>query len=168
MPDDGALRRGALPRYKLLNDGTVKDLNTGLIWEVKCVGAGCPVLHDVEYGVCWSADLDGSGGTIWEWLNDINAEGGTGYAGHHDWRIPNVRELQSIVDYETSGPALNPIFGPISPFATPYWTSTTYLPSPSEAWAVGFFTGSVWDYPKGSVEIVRAVRGSPAYHFTLP
>ncbi|MBI3795371.1 MAG: DUF1566 domain-containing protein [Deltaproteobacteria bacterium] len=118
-------------------------------------------------GVSWSADIDGSPWTIWEWLEQINAEGGTGYAGHHDWRIPNVRELQSIVDYELSNPAINPIFGPTNSL-TPYWTSITYLPSPSEAWFVGFGHGSAWDSIKGSNMTVRAVRGGPKYHFTLP
>jgi len=33
-----------------------------------------------------------------------------GYAGHRDWRIPNVKELQSIVDYSQVNPALAPSF----------------------------------------------------------
>ena len=47
VPDDGTLQRGATLHYKLLKDGTIKDLNTGLIWEMKCTGAGCAALHDV-------------------------------------------------------------------------------------------------------------------------
>src|SRR5262245_701280 len=52
VPDDGALQRGAPLHYQLLKDGTVKDLNTGLIWEVKC--ADCGGLHDVYDGASWS------------------------------------------------------------------------------------------------------------------
>jgi hypothetical protein len=37
--------------------------------------------------------------------------GKCGYAGRRDWRIPNVKELQSIVDYGRFQPALDPIFG---------------------------------------------------------
>ena len=46
VPDDGTLQRGATLKYKLRKDGTVEDLRTGLIWEVKC--SGCGGLHDVD------------------------------------------------------------------------------------------------------------------------
>lgn len=45
VPDDGTLQRGATLHYKALEDGTIKDLNTGLIWEMKC--SSCGGLHDV-------------------------------------------------------------------------------------------------------------------------
>jgi len=91
VPDDGTLQRGATLWYNVLTDGMVKDLNTGLIWEVKveCHPSPCGGLHDVSNAYPWSGD--GSTDTIWDWLDDINAEGGAGYAGHHDWRIPNLR-----------------------------------------------------------------------------
>jgi Protein of unknown function (DUF1566) len=168
VPDDGTLQRGATLKYKILTDGTVKDLNTGLIWEVKCA-AGCGGLHDVDNRYPWSGD--GSEDTIWDWLADINAEGGTGYAGHNDWRIPNVRELQSIVDYErckgcgSNTAAINPMFGPVA--ANNHWSSTTVAFLPANAWAVNFYTGAViFTNEKASADsddflFVRAVRGGP-------
>jgi hypothetical protein len=36
--------------------------------------------------------------------------GGGGFAGCTDWRIPNAKELQSIVNYEVSNPAVDPAF----------------------------------------------------------
>jgi hypothetical protein len=61
------------------------------------------------------------------------------YAGHSDWRLPNAKELQSIVDYNrspqtTGGAAISPLFkssaisdeGGRSNYAF-YWTSTTHL-----------------------------------------
>ncbi|MBI3795372.1 MAG: DUF1566 domain-containing protein [Deltaproteobacteria bacterium] len=176
VPDDGTQRRGAPLHYKVLGDGTVEDLNTGLIWEVKC--ADCGGLHDVAYVYPWSGD--GSTDTIWDWLDDINAEGGTGYAGHHDWRIPNVRELQSIVDFGLSNPAISPIFGPTLPVqilvVSPpeYWSSTSNHGEsdlfPPEIWAkiVDFRDGAIYQDRKSTHLFVRAVRGGPKYHFTLP
>jgi len=155
VPDDGTLQRGKTLRYKLLKDGTIEDKNTGLNWEVKC--SNCGGLHDVVGIDVWSGD--GSEETIWDWLNQINAEGGKGYAGHNDWRIPNLRELQSIVDYERVGPSIDPIFGPtVSNF---YWSSTTYADDPAQAWLVGFLFGDFDANGKDALLFVRAVRGGP-------
>jgi len=163
VPDDGTLQRGATLRYKVRKDGTVKDRNTGLIWEVKCSGCGGE-LHDVENAYPWSGDIGRD--TIWDWLDEINAEGGKGYAGHSDWRIPNLRELQSIVDYGRCGgcgsdtATIDPIFGPTAVFDG-YWSSTTSASSPSEAWFVSFNFGSSFFTGKGFSLPVRAVRGGP-------
>jgi hypothetical protein len=94
VPDDGTLQRGAPLQYVDNSDGTVTDLNTGLQWEMKVAGSGC--LHCVNDTYPWSGN--GSQETIWDWLDDVNAEGGTGFTGHNDWRIPNLRELHSIFE----------------------------------------------------------------------
>jgi hypothetical protein len=157
VPDDGALQWGATLKYQLLKDGTVKDLSTGLIWEVKC---DCPgSLHDVNNVYFWSSSEE----TVWDWLKDINAEGGKGYAGHHDWRIPNVRELESLVEFSQVDPRLNPIFGPTHPLDGRYWTSTTEHSFPQRALTIEF-RGTTNSHITRSVKQqqylpVRAVRG---------
>jgi hypothetical protein len=160
VPDDGALQRGAPPHYLALEDGTIKDLNTGLIWEVKC--QSCGGLHDVSNLYPWSGN--GFQDTIWDWLDAINAEGGTGYAGHNDWRIPNVRELQSIVDYGALPPAIDPVFGPTAgtladPF--PYVSSTREAHAPDFVLQVSFIGGFIDDNFTNAPLHVRAVRGGP-------
>ena len=153
VPDDGALTRGATLNYKLLPDGTIKDKNTGLIWEMKVAGSGC--LHCVDDTYRWSGD--GSQETIWDWLDAINTEGVKGYAGYDDWRIPNRRELESIVNLGLFNPAIDPIFGPT--FTSNYWSSTTNAFSTFDAWFVSFFIGNVGIDDKTLDVFVRAVRG---------
>jgi len=159
VPDDGTVEAGAALRYVDNGNGTITDKNTGLVWEQKVAGSSC--LHCVNDTYVWSnSSTPGANRTIWDWLADVNAEGGTGLAGKRDWRIPNVKELQSIVDYEVLNPSIDPIFGPTAPSF--YWSSTTgadFPGFPVNAWGVFFFVGDSFDTGKSGFAHVRAVRG---------
>jgi hypothetical protein len=99
-------------------DGTVTDLATALMWSQADSGTG----------MSWSNAL--------AWVQARNA---TNYLGYNDWRLPNAKELESIVDYTRSpvtagSAAIDPIFGCTAitneggasdyPF---YWAGTTHL-----------------------------------------
>jgi len=170
VPDDGTVRAGGGLTYVDNGDGTITDQNTGLMWEKKTGGFGASVHDQGGNAYVWSGD--GSQQTIWDWLDLVNAEGGTGFAGHNDWRIPNVKELQSIINYENSSPAVSPAFNTNCTYlctecsctvSLPYWSSTTYAPIAAEkAWAVDFYDGRLVPNLKtgpGAVLEVRAVRG---------
>ena len=147
-------------------DGTVSDLNTGLMWEKKGDNGG---LHDKDN--VYQYDGDGLQETIWDWLDDVNVEGGTGFAGHNDWRIPNVKELQSIVNYGAELPAVSSEFNTgciagctvtscsCTQTAGFYWSSTTEPLGPSYAWSVRFADGAVDTRSKANNYNLRAVRG---------
>jgi uncharacterized protein DUF1566/EF hand domain-containing protein len=103
--------------------GTVTDRATGLMW-MKVDSAKLKAGRKKNGKLNWQQAL------TW-------AEGLT-YAGHSDWRLPNAKELQSIVDYSrspdtTRSAAIDPIFQ-ASPIANEggkrdygqYWTSTTH------------------------------------------
>lgn len=111
-----------------------------------------------------TADVDGDGasgpGDASTWEAALSYCEQLELGGMTDWRLPNVRELQSIVDYGRTNPSIDPAFG-----AGPvwYWTSSTHGQGGHEAWAVYFFNGEV-DQGQGAgpdLPFVRAVRNRP-------
>ena len=99
-------------------DGTVTDRATGLMWQQS----------DSVQTKNWQQAL--------QYVADLNT---TRYKGHDDWRLPNVKELHSLVDYArspdtTHSAAIDPVFtvtpitdeggGTNYPF---YWSSTTHV-----------------------------------------
>jgi hypothetical protein len=102
-------------------DGTITDAATGLMWAQDDSGT------DVPEGLNWEEAL--------EYVEELNA---VNYLGYSDWRLPNVKELQSIVDYNrspdtTDSAAIDPLFDatPITNEAGEtdyafYWSSTTH------------------------------------------
>jgi len=158
---DGELRRGAPLAYADNGNGTVTDLNTGLVWE-KVSDDG--TVHDKDNTYTWANAFTGHVATL-------NA---TSFAGHTDWRLPNVRELQSIVNYQSSNPMVSSAFKTNCAPGCPatgcsctasgnYWSSTSSVSSPSRAWFVSFRYGNVDAFSssgsKSVAAFVRAVRG---------
>ena len=155
---DGDVQAGAALAYTDNGDGTISDLVTGLMWEKKSDDGS---VHDKD--------------TLYNWTNAFAVHlaalnGGGGFAGHTDWRLPNPRELQTIVHYESVNPAVAAAFntGCVSgctvltcSCTTPsfYWTSTTSSSFPTYAWYVNFASGSVLNDAKTTGRFVRAVRG---------
>jgi hypothetical protein len=148
--DDGAVQAGGALSYTDNGDGTVTDHKTRLTWEKKTTA-------NVNGVYTWYAALD--------YAAELNAmNGGQGFAGYNDWRLPNVRELQSIVDYSRSAPCIDPVFGPTMGTLNfvDYWTSTSWSPSPqNNAWSVDFAGagGTGLAFGKVSALRVRVVRG---------
>ena len=166
--DDGVVKAGGALSYQDNGDGTITDLNTGLMWEKKSMDG---TDHDVTKVFPWSSLFQA---TIWDWIDAINTEvaNGIGFAGFNDWRIPNVKELQSIVNYGTFGPAVDPAFHnnespgctvltcSATAVARAYWSSTTIAVAAAiDAWDVEFVNGVVTGGLKSDSFFVRAVRG---------
>ena len=152
--DDADVGAGGALSYPDNGDGTVTDIRTGLTWEKKTDA-------NVNSDYTWH--------DAFAYVAELNAmNGGAGFAGHNDWRLPNVRELLSIVDYGRSNPSIHPIFGPtggVLNFVV-YWSSTSWAAFYPEdnAWAVDF--GDIYGnyagmlpFGKASSLRVRAVRG---------
>jgi hypothetical protein len=157
---DGEIQAGKVLAYVDNGDGTITDLSTGIMWEKKSDDGS---IHDVENDYTWSSAFA---------VHVAGLNGGGGFAGYTDWRLPNVKELQSIVDYERGNPSIDPAFNTgCVPGCTvtscsctesgDYWSSTTRADFPDSVWYVDFITGHVDDSGKGDVDgtQVRAVRG---------
>jgi hypothetical protein len=68
VPDDGTVGAGGALRYADNGDGTISDLNTGLMWEKKSDDGS---IHDKDDVHSWSGT--GTEQTVWDWLDDLNA-----------------------------------------------------------------------------------------------
>ena len=157
---DGEFQRGLVFDYVDNGDGTITDQKTGLIWEKLADDGGIHDFQDFAYQ--WA----GAYGKI----NNLNAmNAGSGFANHNDWRLPNVRELASLVNYSASNPSISSAFETdcgagcsvtecSCTHTKPYWSSTTAAASLNSAWSVNFATGAVASTAKTVYNYVRAVR----------
>jgi hypothetical protein len=146
--DDGALQKGVAwptPHFKDNGNGTVTDNLTGLIWMKNANAFGLRT---------WDAALSEAIG-----LHSGSIPGLTDGSKAGDWRLPNVRELQSLVDYGRYGPALptgHPFTGVQMSF---YWSSSTYAAGTTTAWGVLFGDGYAYTGDKFDLAYVWCVRG---------
>jgi glucose dehydrogenase len=73
------------------------------------------------------------------------------------WRLPTIKEVQTIVDVSQGVPSIDPTAFPSTP-ANYYWSSSSVASSPSYAWAVDFHYGSTHGYVVFGLYNVRCVR----------
>lgn len=164
---DGDVRAGAVLSYTDNGDGTITDNNTGLMWEKKSDDGS---VHDWDNSYTWgmtSSPYTMNGTMVTSFLATLNTP--PCFAGHCDWRIPNKKDLESIVDVEIYNPAVSAVFNNgCTPGCTVttrsctrsyYWSSTTYRGYEGFAWYAYFFYSDVDTNTKSNGSYVRAVRG---------
>ena len=126
-------------RFEVPGDGTVRDKQTGLIWK-RCLqglsGAGC------SQGSVFS-------GTWEQALQQAEANPG--------WRLPNIKELQSIVEEQCFNPAINKQVFP-DQIASYVWSSSPYAAYTHYAWVVHFGNGNTYYSDRNNAMQVRLVR----------
>jgi hypothetical protein len=142
---DGALQKGVAwptPRFTDNGNGTVTDNLTRLIWMKNA--EAIPKKNWADALIAANSLASGSYG-----LSDGSKAG--------DWRLPNIRELHSLVSYGPI-PVGPPFTGNV--FEVPCWSSTTYNWLNFEwAWIVKFYTGEVVIGQKIYPNMVWCVRG---------
>jgi hypothetical protein len=127
------------------SNGTVTHDLTGLMWKQ------CP------QGLSGEGCTTGSP-TAMTWRTALAAAAADRTAGYGDWRLPNAKELASIIEYCGYYPAINQTVFPGTRVST-FWSGTSYAPSPSLAWAVFFYDGGTNPDTKSTNDFVRLVRG---------
>ncbi|MCG7904760.1 MAG: DUF1566 domain-containing protein [Candidatus Thiodiazotropha weberae] len=90
-------------------DGTVSDAALELMWQQR------------------------DDGQPRDWSQALAYCEGLNLAGHNDWRLPNIKELQTLVDYRYSDPAIDPRFFKQQDKAGWFWSSTTHGENPAMA-----------------------------------
>ena len=73
------------------------------------------------------------------------------------WRLPNIKELASLVETACYDPTINLTIFPNTP-SNGFWSSSPYARYSSLAWVVDFGIGDDYTYPKGNDRYVRLVR----------
>lgn len=136
--------------FTVNGNGTITHDQTGLMWKQCAEGLG---------GSSCNAGGVISSATLMNWDAALSAAAQT-FAGYSDWRLPNRKELHSIVETGCHSPSINETVFPNTPSALSFWTSTNrvMVASPS-AWLVLFTTGISLSDNKTKSYYVRLVRG---------
>lgn len=122
-----------LAKFVAHPDGTVTDHRNGLIWQQTEAGA-----------MTWNEAL--------QFAKELSL------SGHHDWRLPTIKELQSLNDPSVVTPSLDrTAFPQASP--SEFWSATSLVNRPERAWTADFRFGIVSYKDKAEKLRVRAVRG---------
>ncbi|MER2493109.1 DUF1566 domain-containing protein [Catenovulum sediminis] len=130
-------------------NGVITDAKNGLMWSV------------CNHGENWIASdsrCDGSAESV-IWQSALQSSTTTSLAGYDDWRVPNIKELMSLIERQCAEPAI-----PISLFASTeneaYWTSTPVYNTGTTnlVWAVHFKEGTNIQRDKSSAALIRFVR----------
>ena len=99
-------------------DGTVTDVMSGLVWQQ-------------------AADV-----VARDWATALSHCEGLTLAGSSDWRLPDVKELESLVAH--ASPSIDGAYFPATQPGS-YWSSTTDPTNPGAAWSIDFYDGTVYE-----------------------
>ena len=138
-------------RYVVHGDGTVTDGSTGLMWK------RCPE------GLSGS---DCSEGTVnkYTWQAALQQAATTELAGYTDWRVPNIKELTSLVEPRCYFPAIDITAFPNTPWNNWFWSASSN--AEYDAWSVLFsygLNGIVDKNYYADAVAVRLVRGGQLF-----
>jgi len=121
-------------------DDVVIDRATGLMWAANGNLAGCR-----------NGGKDNFGAQI-SYANSLT------FAEFSDWRMPNLKELLSIIDYSQSSPAIDASFFPNTSYYS-YWTSTSSIDISTSAFSIEGDVGDIILLSKSTDCRLRCVRG---------
>jgi len=114
------------------------------------------IVGDNVTNLSWQDDIAAKT-TKKSWIEAIEYCENLTLGGYNDWRLPNIKELLSIVDVSKSKSTIYAIFQNVS--SSYYWSSTTGADDTTDAWRVFFDYGNSDSYKnKDNNHYVRCVR----------
>jgi hypothetical protein len=133
----------------------------GVAWPKPRFEAEADIVKDRLTGLYWTrnANLNEFPLTWQEALDHVKELNGENRFGHGDWRLPNRRELHSLVDYGTRNPALPEGHPFENYFLGWYWTSTSAAINPAYAWYVHLEGARMFHGRKDQYYLFWPVRG---------
>ncbi|CAN8138840.1 exported hypothetical protein [uncultured Thiomicrorhabdus sp.] len=150
---EGALASTASVGFVNNGDGTLSHTSSNLMWKICSQGqelsaGGGQCVGNVEEKN-WQQAL--------QTARDLNQTGG--FAGYTDWRLPNIKELASIMELQCVAPVINWSLFPNTPSGI-FWSSTpqTSLFYSESAWQADFGYGGLGSSSRQNSFYVRLVR----------
>lgn len=137
-------------RYRVHGNGTVTDLKTGLMWAQCSLGQ----IWDQSTNTCLGNELG------FNWNSAQSFAQNVVLANYSDWRIPNLKELASIVALDRYDPAINLYAFPSTRSNIAFWTSTPDRSDATKAYIFGTYYGFQEVTIKTTPYAIRLVRGS--------
>ena len=143
-------------RYTVNDNGTVLDKKTMLMWK-KCS-------EGLSGNDCSTGNI-----STHNWKSALQLAQSDTTADYDDWRLPNIKELRSLVSYDHYNPSINSSIFPNTINNVNYWTSSPHFNTVSDSWFMNFFTGSDGNsdryYSNFAVRLVRSEsEGSSILH----
>ncbi len=116
--------------FSQLSNGVVQDKTTGLMW-TRCA-----------YGQTWDSTNSTCTGNAVKitWQDALQLSKNINDGGHSDWRLPNIKELATIVEKRCVDASVNSVLFPATSPEN-YWTSTTVSGNEGSAWSIAFYSG---------------------------
>jgi len=111
----------------------------------------------------WSGTTCSDATLVYTWDQANALTGTTTFAGHSDWRLPNLTELSTIFDRSVSNPAINLVAFPNAAGTSDFWSASASAGDSSYAWGIYFGFGSASSSNKSYAFQVRLVRAGQSF-----
>jgi len=132
-------------RFSINNNASITDEQTGLIWK-RCLEGQA------------GTDCDTNSANSMTWQQALQQAENSNFANVNDWRLPNIKELSSIVELRCVDPSINLSVFPNQPSSS-VWSGSPDAADSNYAWGVYFDNGDDDYSNRSSSRLVRLVRG---------
>lgn len=140
-------RSNSLIQFQDNGDGTISDQKTHLMWQKCVVGQTGTECYGEPEQLTW---IDA--------FNKAAALNSTGSTTYNDWRMPNIKELSTLIERSCLYPSIDLTAFPNTESNQKLWSSTTLVGNPSYVINIAFTNGTIESSSKGSTRPLRLVR----------